>query len=126
MVIMPVWVLVLYGLVGLFALVMYLRQRYTSTDIEWRFGSQGRHSQQLRPDATVYEWAARPNKCTEILVPISALLLDSLLVSMCPDCSKNVLSLTEAEPAAEGSQKARCPDCGQKYNWCPGFFAERI
>lgn len=44
--------------------------------------------------------------------------------SICPNCSQNVMFLEG--PGGGASQNIKCPDCGQKYNWCPGFFAERI
>lgn len=51
-------------------------------------------------------------------------LLASLMDSVCPDCTQNVLFLEG--PRGGMSQNIKCPDCGATYNWCPGFFAERI
>ncbi len=51
-------------------------------------------------------------------------ILTALTDSICPNCSQNVMFLEG--PCGGMSQNIKCPDCGQKYNWCPGFFAEKI
>jgi DNA-directed RNA polymerase subunit RPC12/RpoP len=119
MITIPVWAVVMYRL-SLVRLFFF----------GWRFGYRGRSSQQLKSDASIYDVPTCSNKrhfhSTQEprIMRDEDYLLASITENICPDCFKNVLFL--AGPEGGCSQNIRCPDCGHTYNWCPGFFAERI
>ena len=106
-----------YVALGVFSMwiVQILMNRYGPI----RFGTRKKEDTKKEEETEQRPWSK-----SEADVDERRALMKSITDNICPNCWQNVMFLEG--PCGGASQNIKCPDCGQAYNWCPGFFAERI